>query len=128
MVAVGGDYWDVAPQPVAVALEAVLRLYPERGSDFLGAAGERGGQRQHSAVGSAGVTVGAEALSSPAGRLPRDDCVRAARGGALHSGGKLLEDVAGRTMMPGGDEQRLPWALTSIALRVPSVSAQTVRT
>ena len=42
--------------------------------------------------------------------------------------GKLLEDVAGRTRKPGGDERRPVWALTSVALRAPSVSAQTART
>jgi transposase len=42
--------------------------------------------------------------------------------------GKLLEEVAGRASKSGGEERRPPWALTSVALRAPSVSAQTART
>lgn len=42
--------------------------------------------------------------------------------------GKALEDVAGRPRKSGGGKRRPPWALTSVALRAPSVSAQTART
>jgi len=48
--------------------------------------------------------------------------------GCYTAEGKLLADVAGRTSKSGGDERRPPWALTSVALRAPSVSAQTART
>ncbi len=48
--------------------------------------------------------------------------------GRYTAAGKLLEDVAGRTRKSGGDGRRPPWALTSVALRAPSVSAQSART
>jgi len=42
--------------------------------------------------------------------------------------GKLLEDAARPTKKLAGEQRRAPWALTSVALRAPSVSAQTART
>jgi len=47
--------------------------------------------------------------------------------GRYTAGEKLLEDVAGRARKSGGKERRPPWALTSVALRAPSVSARTAR-
>lgn len=41
---------------------------------------------------------------------------------------KPCKEVAGRARKPGGDERRPAWALTSVALRAPSLSAQTART
>jgi transposase len=48
--------------------------------------------------------------------------------GRYSAEGKLLEHAAGRTRKAGTDKRRPPWALTSVALRAPSVSAQTART
>ena len=48
--------------------------------------------------------------------------------GRFTAEGNPRQDVAGRTRKPGGDPRRPPWALTSVALRAPSVSAQTART
>ena len=42
--------------------------------------------------------------------------------------GELLHDAPRRTSQPGDNQRRPPWALTSVALRAPSVSAQTART
>ena len=41
--------------------------------------------------------------------------------------GKPWGDVSKRTKKPRGEGRRLVWALTSVALRAPSVSAQTAR-
>jgi len=41
--------------------------------------------------------------------------------------GEVLDGAPRRTCKPGDEQRRAPWALTSVALRAPSVSAQTAR-
>ena len=42
--------------------------------------------------------------------------------------GELRDGAPRRTSQPGDEPRRPPWALTSVALRAPSVSAPTART
>lgn len=59
--------------------------------------------------------------------VSRSTTVSSRRRSAMHRGVRPRASLGSRGT-PFSARRRLPWALTSVALRAPSVSAQTVRT
>src|SRR5207249_9651871 len=108
------------------------------GSGFLPPARARGESRQHRAARSTGVADREDALARNAGGVPRDSVralgwttehsLRSAPGGSFFSRGvagaevrRAIQDETGGSLRGGA---RRFSALTSVALRAPSVSAE----
>src|SRR5207249_113093 len=108
------------------------------GSGFLPPARARGESRQHRATRSTGVADREDALARNAGGVPRDSVralgwttehsLRSAPGGSFFSRGvagaevrRAIQDETGGSLRGGA---RRFSALTSVALRAPSVSAE----